>query len=163
MFNQIQETIKTFAKDRKITPVIILDETQYTRTDILNDLKMLLNFDMDSQDLAILILMGQPIVNDILSRNTHEALRQRVIVNYTFAGLDADEVCSYLKDRFHLAGLGDSIIEENAVKALAANCNGAIRKLNSLIEKCLLICEQKNQNVITTEIVMLAENDINFI
>jgi len=163
MFNQIQETIKTFVKDRKITPVIILDETQYMRTEILNDLKMLLNFDMDSQDLAILILVGQSTVNDILSRNTHDALRQRIVVNYTFAGLDLIEVDNYLKNRFHLAGLGDSIIEDNAVKALAANCNGATRKLNSLIEKCLLICEQKNENIITAEIVMLAENDINLI
>ena len=163
MFNQIQETIKTLVKDRKITPVILLDEVQYMRTEILNDLKMLLNFDMDSKEMTILILVGQPTVNDTLSRNTHESLKQRVVVNYTFAGLDFIEVSSYLKDRIHLAGLNENIIEENALKALAANCNGATRKLNSLIEKCLLICEQKNESVITAEIVMLAENDMNFI
>ena len=118
---------------------------------------------MDSREMTILILIGQPAVNDTLSRNTHESLKQRVVVNYTFAGIDAIEVSSYLKDRFNLAGLNENIIEENALKALAANCNGATRKLNSLIEKCLLICEQKNESMITAEIVMLAENDMNFI
>ena len=56
MFKQIQERIKQLVKDRKITPVIICDEAQYLRTDILNDLKMIFNFEMDSKDYAVLIL-----------------------------------------------------------------------------------------------------------
>lgn len=44
MFKQIQERIRNLAVDRKIMPVIVCDEAQYLRTDILNDLKMLLNF-----------------------------------------------------------------------------------------------------------------------
>ena len=50
MFNQIQERLKMLVKDRRITPIIICDEAQYLRTGILNDLKMLLNFEMDSKD-----------------------------------------------------------------------------------------------------------------
>ena len=57
MFKQIQERIKTLVNDRKITPVIICDEAQYYKTGVLNDLKMLMNFDMDSKDLAVLILV----------------------------------------------------------------------------------------------------------
>ena len=50
MYHQIQERIQTLVKDRRITPIIICDEAQYLRTGILNDLKMLLNFEMDSKD-----------------------------------------------------------------------------------------------------------------
>lgn len=62
------------------------------RTDILNDLKMIFNFEMDSKDYAVLILIGQPVLNDILSRAVHEALRQRIMVNYTFVGIEFEEV-----------------------------------------------------------------------
>ena len=163
MFKQIQDTIKTFANDRKITPVIILDEAQYLKSDILNDLKMILNFDVDSKNYAVLILMGQPVLNDMLSRNSHEALKQRIVVNYTFVGIDVKEVNDYLKNRLHLAGMNENMFEEGAIKAISSICNGSTRKLNSIIENCLMICEQKNENIVTTEIAMLAENELNLI
>lgn len=163
MFKQIQETIKTYVKDRKITPVIILDEAQYLRTDILNDLKMLFNFEMDSKNYAILILIGQPILNDILSRNAHEALRQRIVVNYMFTGIDEKEVGEYLKSRLHLAGMNENMFEEGSIKAISSNCNGSTRKLNSIIENCLMICEQRKENVVTPEIAMLAENELSLV
>ena len=163
MFKQIQETIKTYVNERKITPIIILDEAQYLRPEILNDIKMLLNFDMDSKDYAVLILMGQPTLNNLLSRNTHEALRQRIIINYTFAGIGKKEVEKYLENRLKLAGMNEKMFEENAIEALTSNCNGSIRKLNTIIEKCLMICEQKEENIVTSETVLLAENEINLI
>lgn len=163
MFRQIQERMQLLVKDRRITPVIICDEAQYLRTDILNDIKMLLNFDMDSKDLAILILIGQPTLNDVLSRSVHEALRQRIMVNYTFEGIDFDEVKEYIFDRCQLAGISNTIFDDGAIKALSSNCNGSTRELNNLIEKSLLICAQKKENVITPETVMLANNDLSLI
>lgn len=163
MFKQIQERIKLLVQDRKITPVIICDEAQYLRTDILNDLKMLLNFDMDSKDLAVLILVGQPVLNDILSRSVHEALKQRIIVNYMFMGIDFPEIKNYIIDRCELAGISNAIFEDSAIKALSSNCNGSTRQLNNLIDKCLLICSQKKENIITNDIVMLADSDLSLI
>ena len=163
MFKQIQETVKGLVKERKIVPIIVLDEAQYLRTDILNDLKMLLNFDIDSKDYIVLILVGQPILNDILSRNTHEALKQRIVVNYTFVGFDDKEIDGYIKSRLNLAGMNENMFEEGAIKAIGNNSNGSTRKLNKIIENSLMICEQKGENVVTTEIAMLAENEINLI
>lgn len=163
MYHQIQERIQYLMTEKKITPIIILDEAQYLRTDIFNDLKLLLNFNMDSKDLAILILVGQPILNDILSRNVHDALKQRIIVNYSFLGMDFEETRRYVWDRFKVAGLSENIVDEATIQALASNCNGSTRKLNLLIEKCLWYCCNQKINNISTEIVMLAHNDINLI
>ena len=163
MFKQIQERIKNLVKDRKITPVIILEEAQYLRTDILNDLKMLLNFEMDSKDMVVLIIVGQPILNDILSRGVHEALAQRIVVNYTFKGMCLEEVKEYIETRLKIAGINENIIDEAALKAIASNCNGSVRKLNTLIKNCLLICANTQENTITAETVMMAENTINLV
>lgn len=163
MYKQIQDTIKTYVKERKITPIIVIDEAQYLRTEILNDLKMILNFDIDSKDYVALILVGQPILNDILSRMSHEALKQRIVVNYTFVGLSEKEVEEYLRDRLKLAGMNENMFEEGAIKAISNNCNGSTRKLNSLIENSLMICEQRGENIVTTEVAMLADNEINLI
>jgi type II secretory pathway predicted ATPase ExeA len=163
MFVQIQQTIKSLCNDRKITPVIAVDEAQYLSTDVLNDLKMLFNFDMDSKNLAILILVGQPILNDILSRNVHEPLKQRIVVNYSFVGMSKEEIDLYIKDRLRLSGVNENIFQDSAITAIASNSNGSTRKLNSLVEKCLLICAQKQENIVSAETIMLADNDINFV
>ena len=163
MFKQIQDRIRNLAVDRKIIPVIVCDEAQYLRTDILNDLKMLLNFNMDSKDYAVLILVGQPILNSILEKSVHEALKQRIMINYNFIGLDYDEVKNYILNRCEIAGISNAIFDDSAIKALANGCNGSTRVLNNLIDKCLFACCKKNENIITSETVMYAENDINLI
>ena len=163
MYHQIQERLKTLVKDRRITPIIICDEAQYLKTDILNDLKMLLNFEMDSKDYAVLILVGQPTLNDILSRTVHEALNQRIIVNYMFIGIDFEEVKQYIIDRCNLAEISNEIFDENSIKALASNCNGSTRYLNNLIDKALMICCNQKEQTITTDTVMLATNDLRLI
>ena len=56
-----------------------------------------------------------------------------------------------------------NIFEEAAIKAIASSSNGSVRKLNSLIKNCLLICSNTNENVITANIVMLAENTLNLV
>ena len=108
--------------------------------DVLNDLQMLLNFEMDLKVYAVLILVGQPTLNDIFSRTVHEALNERIIVNYLFIGIDFEEVKQYIIDRCNLAEISNEIFDENAIKSLASNCNGSTRYLNNLIEKSLMIC-----------------------
>ncbi len=163
MFHQIQERLKTLVKDRRITPIIICDEAQYLKTGILNDLKMLLNFEMDSKDYAVLILVGQPTLNDTLSRTVHEALYQRIIVNYMFIGIEFEEVKKYIIDRCNKAEISNEIFDESAIKALASNCNGSTRYLNNLIDKSLMICCNQKAQVINTDIVMLAANDLSLV
>ena len=73
------------------------------------------------------------------------------------------EVKQYIIDRCNLAEISNEIFDENAIKALASNCNGSTRYLNNLIDKALMICcNQKAQNV-TNEMVMLAANDLSLV
>ena len=163
MFHQIQDRIKSLYIDRKITTLIILDEAQYLKTGILNELKMILNFDMDSTDYAVLALCGQPVLNDILSRATYDSLFQRIIVNYTFIGVDYDEVKEYIFDRCKICGISNEIFDDSSIKALASNCSGSTRVLNSLIDKSLMICCKKEENTISSETVLLASSDLSLV
>ena len=50
LFYQIQKSIFTLYKERKITPVLILDELQMARDAFLCDLSLLFNFGMDAEN-----------------------------------------------------------------------------------------------------------------
>ncbi len=160
LFKSIQERIAYLYKDKKTVTVIILDESQYLKTEVLRDLKMALNFDMDSIDYAVLILMGQQVLNDILEKSVHESLKQRISVKYSFQGLSKTEMIDYVETRLKLAGVSEKIFNENSLEALYSCSNGSTRKLNSLGEKCLMIAAQRKIRTIDTEVVMLAQNEI---
>ena len=78
-FKLIQEEITRLVLEKRQIPVIIMDEANYIGTAILNDLKILFNFEMDSRDRAVVLLSGLPQLNTPLRLGIHEPLRQRSI------------------------------------------------------------------------------------
>lgn len=163
LFNSIQDRIYNLVTKKKVFPVIIIDEAQYLKTDVLNDIKILLNFKMDSKNCSIFILNGQPVLNNILSKSVHEALSQRIIINYTFTGISDDEVDQYIISRLKLAGCVEPIFDKNSLTAIKSCISGSIRKLNLLVEKCLIIAFKDKLRIINTDIVMAAQNEISLI
>lgn len=163
LFRSIQERIISLAKDKRIIPFIVIDEAQYLKTEVLNDIMLLLNFDMDSKNHAIFILNGQPILNNTLSKQVHESLRQRIVINYNFEGISKSEMENYINSRLEISGVNETIFNPNSLEAIYASCGGSTRKLNSIIEKCLLIGAQTKNRLITTDIVMAAQNEIELI
>jgi len=163
IFRVIQERIMTLVKDRGQTCLIIIDEAQYLQTGILNDLKILLNFEMDSRNYAAFILAGQPLLNNILTKKVHEALKQRIIMNYNFQGITHEEGKKYISEKLKECGVYNQIITEGALEAIVSSGNGSIRKINSMVDKCLFIGSISNSKMIDTDIVMNAQNEIELI
>jgi len=160
LFNAIQERIQSLAKDKRVIPVIICDEGQYLSAKILNDLKILLNFGMDSENHAVVILAGLPALASTLSMGSHEALAQRILINYSFTGLSKSEMSEYIASKLKACGVTVTIFADNALEALWGCCAGSPRMVNSLAENCLRIGAQKAAKLIDPEIVMLANNEL---
>ena len=162
MFKEIQEQILTLAKDKNINIIIVLDEAQYLKSTILNDLKILLNFDLDSKNYASLILVGQPVLNSILKRNIFDALSQRITVSYNMVGINKEELKEYIDSRIKLAHGNNGIFTEQAIEAIFNACGGSIRLANNIITKCFIIGKSQNLQTIDSNIVLEATNDLTF-
>jgi type II secretory pathway predicted ATPase ExeA len=163
LFNTIQERIISLAKDKRITPVIVCDEAQHLSAKILSDLKILLNFDMDSVKHAVLILAGSTTLATTLSLAAHEALAQRILINYTFTGLSKDELADYITSKLKDCDAKHTIFQENALNALWDCCSGSLRVINSLAENCLRIGAQKGVKLIDPDIVFMANTELQFV
>lgn len=162
MFKEIQERIISLVKDKKINLIIVIDEAQYLKSNILNDLKLLFNFELDSKNYASLILVGQPVLNSILSRNIYEALAQRITISYNMSGITKDELKEYIDSRIKLAHGNSGIFNEQAIEAVYSACNGSIRMVNNIITKCFIIGKSKNKEYIDSDIVLEASNELSF-
>jgi type II secretory pathway predicted ATPase ExeA len=163
LFNSIQERILFLSKDKRITTIIILDEAQYLNTKIFNDLSIILNFEMDSVNHVVTLITGQPLLNNILSMNSHEALTQRIIVNYTFTGLSKDELPDYISSRLKACGVQRNLFNNNSIEAIWNLSGSSPRVINSLAEKCLHIGFLNNAKLIDQEIVLIASGELSLL
>lgn len=159
-FREIQAAINRCVVEKRITPIIILDEANYMKNSILNDLKMLFNFDMDSKDKAVVLLVGLPNLNNTLRLSVHEPLAQRIVMNYHMEGLSKEESKKYILNKLAAAGCHQQVFENNALEAVVNASNGVPRMINKICNECLLIGNNQNKNMIDIDVVMDSVNDI---
>lgn len=159
-FRLIQSAINRLAIEKRITPFFIIDEANCLNTAVLNDLKIIFNFEMDSRDRAAILLAGQPQLNATLSLNAHEAMRQRLVMNYSMEGLSKEEGRAYISGKLNGAGCRQAVFDEAAIEAVLNAANGVPRVMNRLCDSCLLISHTEGLATVTAEAAMKAINDV---
>ena len=158
-FRLIQDEITRLSLEKRKTPIIIIDEANYINTSILNDLKILFNFEMDSRDRAAILLAGLPKLNSTLSLGVHEPLRQRIIMNYNLEGITKEEGKKYINEKLKGSGCNQQVFEDAAIEAILNASDGTPRLINKYCNTCLLIGNSRKENIITVDIAMKAIND----
>lgn len=160
IYNNIQNELKKMVNQFKINPIIIIDDAHLLSRGIIDNLKVLYDFDMDSIDYITLILVGYPELKHELSKNVHETINQRIIVNYLFKGLNRIEVEEYVKSRLEIANTNTDIFDKNSFSSLAQACKASPRILNTLVLNSLMLASQNNLTKINSEIVMNAKKEM---
>lgn len=161
MFKAIQEQIYYLYHEKRQPLLLAIDEAQYLSNGIFNDIKMLMNYGYDSVNCFTLILCGESHLNDILRKQIHEALRQRITIHYNYQGLTDDEVMSYVVHKLNCAGSSKAIIDEAALRAVASHTHGNPRLIDNLMSDALVIGSQQDKKSIDTDIVLAAVNNQN--
>lgn len=161
-FRLIQSAIERYVYEKRMIPIILLDEANYLKNATLNDLKILFNFDMDSTNRAMILLTGLPQLANTLNLNVHEPLRQRITMNYNIAPLAQEEAKAYILEKLKSAGCHQEVFEKNALEAIVNASNGIPRMIDKITNTAMLIGSSLNQNIIISDTVMKAVNDIQF-
>ncbi|WP_188457022.1 ExeA family protein [Virgibacillus oceani] len=156
LFRQIQQGIERMNRERKVTPVFILDEMHMAKDAFLQDLAILFNFHMDSSNPFILIIAGLPHLKTRLNLNHHRPLSQRIVMRYQLQPLDKDDVHSYVEHHLKLAGAKMPIFTASALEAIALRSQGWPRVINTLTINSLLYGAQLKKEQIDDEIVQMA-------
>lgn len=159
LFNDIQREIKRYALEKRITPVIVIDEADMLSHKVLSDLQIMFNFEMDSRDLAIILLVGQPRLNTTLCQSTHESLRQRIVMNYHMGGITKEEGRLYIAKKLEGAGARHTVFDENAMEAILNAANGTARLINKICNRSMMIGASHGINIIDAETVRKAIED----
>lgn len=150
-FKQLQE---------RITPVFIIDEAQFLKGSIFNELMLITNFGMDTQKKCVVLLVGLPVLAQQLKRTQFEAFRQRLTINYQVVGLEANEAKKYVTAKFCSAGVETDLIHEDALSNIIKQAGYSLRRLDLIITQCLILGAQRQQRVIDNEVVYAVHNEL---
>jgi len=160
MFNQIQSAISSLYFEQRITPVIILDEMHSASSAILDDIRMLFNFRMDSINPYVLVIAAQPAIRTKLALNTSAPLRQRIINKYSMKGMSLPETTEYIKSRMELAGVIRDVFTEQAISSIHSSSNGFPRNINNIVTACFMFCAWKKLDTVDEEVVYQANIEL---
>ncbi|MDD5439269.1 MAG: AAA family ATPase [Candidatus Omnitrophica bacterium] len=138
LFKQLSSfLLNELAKGHNV--VLIVDEAQNMRSNLLEELRMLSNLETAKEKLFQIILVGQPELAVKLDTPALTQLRQRIAVRFHVTPLGRDETAKYICHRLAVAGAPDVVhFEEPALNAIYAYAKGIPRLINIVCDRALL-------------------------
>lgn len=160
VIREIKERVLKLARGQKVQPLLIVDDAHLLPTHVLDDLRLLTNFDADSRDDLTMVLCGHPQLEANLRLAINEALAQRIVLRVRLRSLHPEEVDGYLRFRLELAGRTAKLFLPEASEAIARAARGIPRLVDRLAEHCLLIALRNKRTEIDAEVVTEAIDEV---
>lgn len=144
----LQRELEIQALLQNVTPVIIVDEAHLLGREMLEELRFLLNFQMDSHSPMCLILAGQPELRATLKRQSTLAISQRVNIHCETRYLERAETREYVMHHLEYARSKSEIFSDDAITQIQKYTNGSPRQINKLCTHALIYGSQQNRKIL---------------
>ncbi len=147
--------------EEDICPVIIIDEAQLIPSkSTFEEIRLLMNFQLDDANLISLILMGQPELRKRLKQGRFEAIRQRIGIRYHLGPIGREDTGKYIAHRLVTAEGDREIISEEAVDVIFRYSGGLPRVINNIAANALLMGFSKDLSRIGPDIILDVVEDL---
>jgi type II secretory pathway predicted ATPase ExeA len=132
--------------------VLIVDEAQAIQDELVfEELRMLLNFQLNERFLLTLLLLGQPELREKIENVP--PLKQRLALRYHLAALNQDETKSYIDYRCAIAGRDEPVFAPDTYRLIYEYSLGVPRQINNLCDLSLVVGMGEKAGIITEQIV----------
>jgi len=118
--------------------LVIIDEGQLlTDNSLFEEIRLLLNFQLNDAFLITLLLIGQPELGERI-RNLSQ-LDDRLSARGILRPLERRDVGAYINHRMNVAGRSESAFSPEAVELISQYSGGIPRRLNHICDLCLVL------------------------
>jgi general secretion pathway protein A len=144
--------------------VLIIDEAQRLSTELLEEVRLLLNLETPQEKLLEIIVAGQSELSEILRRPELRQLKQRVSCVCRLRPLTLEELREYLRYRVTRAGLPtQSLFSGDVIQPIFEYTGGVPRLVNSLCDSALQTGFALRSAQITPAILEEAAKDLDLL
>ena len=160
---QLTDRISTFLLNnhqKGRNTLLIIDEAQHLKAEVLEQLRLLTNLETDTKKLLQVILIGQPELQALLKRQELRQLAQRITARYHLLPLSEKEVALYVQHRLHVAGRDAPLFTKKAIQYLHQKSGGIPRLINLICERALMAGYAKSTALIDRKIIQQAAQEV---
>ena len=151
LLDQINEMLRRNMAIGKDT-IVVIDEAQLIESrEVFEEIRLLLNFQLNDRFLMTLILLGQPELRERV--NTIPQLKQRMAVRYHLDALSEEETKQYILHRLKVAGRDQPAFRDEAVHLVYEHTKGLPREINTIGDMSLFSGFAKKATLIDEAIV----------
>jgi general secretion pathway protein A len=150
--------LEAYQRDERV--VIIIDEAQGLAPELLEEVRLLSNFETSKSKLIQIVLVGQPELNKTLSRFEFRQLRQRINMRFHLPALSEKETQEYIERRLRVAGTEKPLFSKKATKEVYRRSRGIPRLINILCDNALLNGYALDQKRVDEKVVREAARDL---
>jgi general secretion pathway protein A len=140
---------------RGLRTVLIIDEAHGLSTSVLEEIRLLSNFESDAAKQLQIVLTGQPELRDVLNNPDLRQLKQRVALRCEIKPLpNIEETERYVKARLLVAGAARTdIFSPGAIDYIFRCAAGIPRQINNLCDNALLAGYAAELHTITRAVI----------
>jgi len=155
---RLSQILENNMRDGKKTVVIIDESHVISDMRVWEELRLILNFQLEDRFLLTLLLLGQPELKESIDANKQFA--QRIAVRCHLSNLNEEETNNYLLHRLSIAGRNQPIFTEGAYKLIYKKSGGIPRRINHICDLALFSGFGKGLSIIDEEIIKDASADL---
>ncbi|MFA6384102.1 MAG: AAA family ATPase [Candidatus Omnitrophota bacterium] len=139
--------------------VIIIDEAQaISSKDTFEEIRLLLNFQLDNAFLLTIILLGQPELKYTVM--SMPQFMHRMAVRFHLKAFDEVETREYIEHRLQVSGAVRDLFEPEAYKEVHACSGGIPRLINTICDLALLVGFGNNLTMVDKQTITKINEDL---
>lgn len=142
---QLMAALWDSAHKHQRQPVVVIDEAHLLSPPLLEEIRFLTNYQMDSASPMALCLIGQGELRRKLRLQVFAAIAQRITMRYHLQGLTEQETRAYVQHHLKVAGVSHALFSDDAARLIYQYTKGIPRQVNNLCTAALLagLAEQR--------------------
>lgn len=151
LFRELSNLLFTSVQQGKWN-LIIIDEGQLIEDPaVFEELRLLLNLQMEDQFLMTILLVGQPELRERIME--YPQLDQRIAVKVHLHRFDHEDTVRYVEHRLRVAGSEAKIFAPETLYLIYKISYGVPRRINNLCDLCLLEGYNRQSKTVDAEIL----------
>jgi len=140
--------------------VLVVDEAHALSADLLEEIRLLGNFEEPDRKLLQIVLAGQNELNTLIDRDNLRQFKQRIAVRLKIEPLCGRAVGEYIGFRWMEAGGARPPFTAEAYARISHSSCGIPRVLNALCDNALTLAFAKESTIVTGEHIREACHDL---
>jgi len=125
MFRELKDRILSLNRSSHIHPVLVIDDAHILCAEILQEIRLLTNFEIDSFNALTVLLCGQETLTKKFGLSQLEPLAK-------------EESLSYLQQRLTQVGAASGLFTQNALSLIHQASGGIMRSINAIAQAAMM-------------------------